>query len=143
DRQGSTAQRRPGVRDLRRKGMTPGNRGRGRDMNRTTVLTLIAIATALAGREAAAGSALDAIRSRGQLVCGVRVDTIGFAHQEDSGRYSGLEVDMCRIVAAAIFANADKVKYIPLPPDKRIPAIQAGDVDMLASGTTYTMTRGV
>jgi general L-amino acid transport system substrate-binding protein len=105
------------------------------------MLGLIAMTATFAAHPAAAGTTLDAVKARGELICGVRGDTNGFARKDEAGKYTGFEVDMCRSVAAAIFGNADKVKYSPLDAAKRLPALQAGTVDMLASGTTYTMTR--
>ncbi|MFZ5784073.1 MAG: amino acid ABC transporter substrate-binding protein [Pseudomonadota bacterium] len=101
----------------------------------------IALAAVGAPADAGAGQVLDAIKARGHLVCGTRGDTQGFARRDDKGRYAGLDVDMCRAVAAAIFGSADKVKFVPLDASQRFPALQAGEVDMLASGTTYTLSR--
>jgi general L-amino acid transport system substrate-binding protein len=103
--------------------------------------TAMGLAAVLAAPGVQAGAALDAIKSRGELICGTRGDTLGFARRDDKGKYSGLEIDMCRSVAAALFGNADKIKVVPLEADKRFPALRDGNVDMLASGTTLTLTR--
>ena len=92
---------------------------------------------------ALAGPTLDAVRSRGELVCGLRGETIGFAHREPNGRYAGFDVDMCRTVAAAIFGDAGKVKFVSLEPDGRFDALKNGQVDMLAAGTAFTLSRDV
>ncbi|MFO1083844.1 MAG: amino acid ABC transporter substrate-binding protein [Reyranellaceae bacterium] len=107
------------------------------------VLAAIGIAATAAPRTATAGAVLDAIKVRGELNCGVRGDTHGFARKDDKGRFFGFEVDICRAVAAAILGNADKVKFFPLEAARRFPALQNGQVDLLVSGTTYTMGRAL
>lgn len=104
-------------------------------------LATIGFAAILATPAAQAGPQLDAVRARGELVCGVRGDTQGFARRDDKGKFSGFEVDMCRAVAAAIFGDAEKVKFVPLEAAQRFPALKEGGVDLLSSGTTYTLTR--
>lgn len=102
----------------------------------------VAAATAFAASSVAhAGPKLDAVKARGELICGTRGETLGFARRDDKGVYSGFDVDMCRAVAAAIFGDASKVKYVPLEADKRFAALNDRSVDMLASGTTLTLTR--
>lgn len=101
----------------------------------------VALAGVIASGDAGAGQILDATKARGHLVCGTRGDTQGFARRDDKGRYAGLDVDMCRAVAAAIFGSSEKVKYVPLDASRRFAALQSGEVDMLASGTTYTLSR--
>lgn len=110
-------------------------------MQKNVLLAAIGLAATLAAPAAHAGPVLDAVKARGELICGTRGDTLGFARRDSAGQYSGIEVDMCRAVAAAIFGNADKVQYAPLEAAKRFPTLQEGGVDMLASGTTYTLTR--
>jgi general L-amino acid transport system substrate-binding protein len=110
-------------------------------MRANVLLAAIGLAATLFATAAEAGAVLDAVRARGELICGTRGDTQGFARRDNAGKYSGIEVDMCRAVAVAIFGNAEKVKYVPLEPAKRFSTLQEGGVDMLASGTTYTLTR--
>ena len=110
-------------------------------MHSKVIVAAAAFLALLAAPAAQAGPQLDAIRQRGELVCGLRGDTQGFARRDDKGKYTGFEVDMCRAVAAAILGNADKVKYVPLEAAARFPALTDGKVDMLASGTTLTLTR--
>lgn len=102
---------------------------------------VLSIIVGVASGVAEAGSVLDAIKARGQFVCGTRGDTQGFARRDDKGQYSGFDIDMCRAVATALLGSADKVKYVPLDAARRFPALQSGEVDMLASGTTFTLTR--
>ena len=102
---------------------------------------LVVVLGALLPASAMAGPIVDAVKARGELVCGVRGDTLGFARRDANGVYSGLDVDMCRAVAAAMFGDAKKVKYVPLEADKRVATLKEGKVDMLATGTTYTLGR--
>jgi general L-amino acid transport system substrate-binding protein len=88
-----------------------------------------------------AGKDLDAIKSRGQLICGVGTGTAGFMLADSQGKWVGLDVDVCRAVAAAIFGDAEKVKYTPLTAQQRFTALQSGEVDMLSNNTTATLTR--
>ncbi|TBR28853.1 MAG: amino acid ABC transporter substrate-binding protein, partial [Reyranella sp.] len=60
-----------------------------------------------------AGKDLDAIKARGQLICGVSTGVAGFASADSQGKWTGIDVDVCRAVAAAIFGDADKVKFVP------------------------------
>lgn len=100
-------------------------------------LTLLGLASA----SAFAGSTVDAIKARGQLVCGVNTAAPGFSSADSQGKWSGLDVDVCRSVAAAILGDSEKVKYVPLSSPQRFTALQSGEIDMLARNTTWTMTR--
>ena len=99
-------------------------------------VTLAGVATA-----AYAGKELDAIKARGQLICGVSTGVAGFASADSQGKWTGIDVDVCRAVAAALFGDADKVKYVPTTAQQRFTALQSGGVDLLARTTTYTLTR--
>jgi general L-amino acid transport system substrate-binding protein len=99
------------------------------------------VAAILASGTAMAGKDLDAIKSRGQLICGVPTGTAGFGMADSQGKWVGLDIDVCRAVAAAIFGDAEKVKYTPLTAQQRFTALQSGEVDMLSNNTTATLTR--
>jgi general L-amino acid transport system substrate-binding protein len=88
-----------------------------------------------------AGKDLDAVKARGQLICGIATGVAGFAQQDDKGKWLGLDIDVCRAVSAAIFGDAEKVKYVPTTAQQRFTALQSGEVDMLSRTTTYTLTR--
>ena len=88
-----------------------------------------------------AGKDLDAIKARGQLLCGVSTGVAGFAAADSQGKWTGIDVDVCRAVAAAIFGDADKVKVVPTTAQQRFTALQSGEVDLLVRTTTYTLTR--
>ena len=90
---------------------------------------------------AMAGKDLDAIKARGSLVCGVGTGMAGFMLQDSQGKWVGLDVDVCRAVAAAIFGDAEKVKYVGLTSQQRFTALQSGEVDVLSNNTTETLTR--
>jgi general L-amino acid transport system substrate-binding protein len=102
----------------------------------------IAAATLLgAAGTAQAGKDLDAIKARGQLICGVNTGVAGFAQADSQGKWVGLDVDVCRAVAAAVFGDSEKVKYVPLSSQQRFTALQSGEVDILSNNTTITLTR--
>jgi general L-amino acid transport system substrate-binding protein len=88
-----------------------------------------------------AGPTLEKIRQRGELVCGIHVGLPGFGSQDVNGQWSGLDIDLCRAVTAAIFDDPKKVKLITTTPSTRFVVVQTGDVDMLARNATYTMSR--
>jgi general L-amino acid transport system substrate-binding protein len=90
---------------------------------------------------AQAGKDLDAIKARGQLICGVNTGVAGFAQADSQGKWVGIDVDVCRAVAAALFGDSEKVKYVPTTAQQRFTALQSGEVDILARNTTVTLTR--
>ncbi|MEM9003009.1 MAG: amino acid ABC transporter substrate-binding protein [Cyanobacteria bacterium P01_F01_bin.86] len=94
--------------------------------------------TAAAG---AGGSRLDVVLERGQLVCGVDGGIPGFSFVDESGTYSGLDVDVCRAVAAALFDDPEAVEYRRLDSTERFEALKGGEVDMLSRNTTWTVSR--
>jgi general L-amino acid transport system substrate-binding protein len=100
----------------------------------------ITAALSLAGT-ANAGATLDGVKSKGYVQCGVSTGLPGFSSADEKGDFTGLDVDMCRAVAAAIFGDASKVKYSPLTAKERFTALQSGEVDMLSRNTTWTYTR--
>jgi general L-amino acid transport system substrate-binding protein len=88
-----------------------------------------------------AGKTLDAIKARGQLVCGVSSGVAGFSQADSSGQWSGMDVDICRAIAASVLGDATKVKYVPLVAQQRFAPLQSGEVDILSRNTTWTLTR--
>jgi general L-amino acid transport system substrate-binding protein len=88
-----------------------------------------------------AGSTVAAVKSRGEVGCGVANDLPGFSAPDDAGKWSGIDVDVCRAVAAAVFGDASKVRFVPLNAQARLAALQTGEIDLLARNTTYTLTR--
>ncbi len=112
-------------------------------IQKTSVVTasLLALALTLASAPAHAGKTLDAIKARGQLVCGVSSGVAGFSQADSAGKWSGLDVDVCRAIAASVLGDANKVKYVPLVSQQRFAALQSGEVDILSRNTTWTLTR--
>jgi general L-amino acid transport system substrate-binding protein len=102
--------------------------------------TLMA-AAALGSAPALAGKTIDAIKARGQLVCGVNTGLAGFSAADSGGNWTGLDVDMCSAVAASLLGDASKVKWVPLNAQQRFTALQSGEIDMLSRNTTWTLTR--
>jgi general L-amino acid transport system substrate-binding protein len=109
-------------------------------------LSLAAAALALAATSAGAqqlapSPTLDAIKARGHLECGVHLGLPGFSFANDKGEWSGIDVDYCRALAAAILGDATKVKFTPTSVQQRWPVLQAGQVDLLSRNTTITFSR--
>ena len=102
---------------------------------------LAAAAIAAGTSAASAGPVLDAIKQRGQLICGVNTGLGGFSLPDSQGKWSGLDVDYCKAVAAAILGDAEKVKWVPTTAQQRFTALQTGEVDILSRNTTWTLTR--
>jgi general L-amino acid transport system substrate-binding protein len=88
-----------------------------------------------------AGAKLDAIKARGEILCGVSTGLAGFSIADSQGKWTGIDVDVCKAVAAALFGDANKVKFVPLSAQQRFTALQSGEVDVLSRNTTYTQQR--
>jgi general L-amino acid transport system substrate-binding protein len=78
---------------------------------------------------------------RGSLNCGVSQGVPGFSNADASGKWTGLDVDFCRALAAAVLGDPNKVKYTPLSAKDRFEVLKAGDIDVLARNTTWTLAR--
>jgi len=113
-------------------------------MKRTTQQVVAALGvilgTALVAGGAAAGPTLDKVKQNG-LVCGVSTGVAGFSIADSQGKYTGLDVDVCKAVAAAVSGDANKVRFVPLTAQQRFTAIQSGEVDLLSRNTTWTLQR--
>jgi general L-amino acid transport system substrate-binding protein len=83
----------------------------------------------------------DIVKARGTLICGVNTGLAGFAAPDSQGVWRGLDVDYCRAVAAAMFGDASKVRYVPTTAQNRFTALQSGEVDVLPRNTTWTLSR--
>ncbi|WP_041796116.1 amino acid ABC transporter substrate-binding protein [Pararhodospirillum photometricum] len=90
---------------------------------------------------AAAGETLDAVKARGELICGVNTGLPGFSLPDDKGHWTGIDADVCRGVAAAVLGDANKVKFVPLTAKERLTALQSGEIDILSRNTTWTHSR--
>jgi general L-amino acid transport system substrate-binding protein len=101
----------------------------------------LALIAAVGVTSAASAQTLKTVKDRGTLTCGVSTGLPGFSNPDDKGVWSGLDVDLCRAVAAAIFNDAGKVKYVPLNAEDRFKALQSGAIDLLSRNSTWTMSR--
>ncbi|MEN0108635.1 MAG: amino acid ABC transporter substrate-binding protein, partial [Pseudomonas sp.] len=107
-----------------------------------STLAILTAATILgASGFAQAGATLDKVKKQGFVQCGVSDGLPGFSVPDAKGNYQGIDVDVCRGVAAAVLGDASKVKYSPLTAKERFTAIQSGEVDMLSRNTTWTSSR--
>ena len=104
---------------------------------------LILAAAMLAAATAAHAGTLDSVRQKGFVSCGVNVGLGGFSMPDSKGVWRGLDVDACRAVAAAVFGDSEKVRYVPTTGTSRFAALQAGEIDILARNTTFTYLRDV
>src|SRR5215208_4651631 len=118
-----------------------GSKEKGALMRNVVMAAAAGFAATVFSTGAMAGKDLDAIKARGSLVCGVGTGTAGFMVQDSQGKWVGLDVDVCRAVAAAIFGDSEKVKYVGLTSQQRFTALQSGEVDVLSNNTTETLTR--
>jgi len=102
--------------------------------------TILALAVILAAQSASAQT-LQTVKDRGILNCGANGTLAGFGLPDAQGNWTGLDVDVCRAIAAAIFNDASKVKFVPLSAKDRLTALQSGEVDVLVRNTTWTLSR--
>jgi general L-amino acid transport system substrate-binding protein len=98
-------------------------------------------AVGLVAASAASAATLDDVKGKGFLQCGVNTSLIGFASPDEQNNWTGLDVDFCRAVAAAVFNDPQKVKFTPLSAKDRFAALASGEVDILSRNTTWTMSR--
>ena len=105
------------------------------------VVTTFAVTAALAIATSASAQTLNTVKQRGSLVCGVSQGLPGFSNPDDRGNWTGLDVDLCRAMAAAIFNDAGKVKFSPLSAKDRFTALQSGEIDVLSRNSTWTSSR--
>ncbi|QGZ37214.1 transporter substrate-binding domain-containing protein [Stappia indica] len=97
--------------------------------------------TLLLGNAALAKGTLDIVKERGRLVCGTSTGIAGFSMADDKGEWTGLDVDVCRALAAAIFDDPQKADFVPLSSKDRLVALQTGEIDVLPRTTTWTLGR--
>src|SRR6202162_6189601 len=104
------------------------------------IASILALTVILAAQGAAAQT-LKAVKDRGLLNCGANGTLAGFGLPDEQGNWTGLDVDVCRAVAAAIFNDATKIKFVPLSAKDRFTALQSGEIDVLSRNTTWTLSR--
>jgi general L-amino acid transport system substrate-binding protein len=105
------------------------------------ILAGAAALIATAGIASAQTKTLDTVKSRGSQSCGVNVGLAGFSQPDDKGNWTGLDVDYCKAIAAAVLGDATKVKYVPTTAKERFTALQSGEIDVLIRNTTWTTAR--
>jgi general L-amino acid transport system substrate-binding protein len=107
------------------------------------LLPAFALFTWAAAQDGTQAQTLAAVKARDNLVCGVSQGIVGFSAQGQNSQWSGLDVDFCRALAAAIFSDDRKVKFVPLSANDRFNALQSGNIDVLSRNSTWTMSREV
>ena len=107
---------------------------------KTAMLILLTMTFFIAGT-ALAGETLNTVKARGHLIAGVNGSVFGFSMPDDKGVWQGLDVDTAKAVAAAVFGDANKVKFVALTAVQRLPALQSKEIDVLCRNTTQTLTR--
>jgi general L-amino acid transport system substrate-binding protein len=112
-----------------------------RDTAMIRVAATLAAAAFIATTVPAAAQTLNTVKQRGALVCGVTQGLPGFSSPDDRGNWTGLDVDYCRAVAAAIFNDTTKIKFSPLSTKDRFTALQSGEIDVLTRNSTWTLSR--
>ena len=105
-----------------------------------SLLVLALLAFVLAGLPTSAQT-LKGVKERGSLNCGVSQGLLGFSSMDDKNTWTGFDVDICRAVAAAIFGDPSKVKFMPLDAAARFAALQSNQIDILSRNSTWTMSR--
>ncbi len=109
---------------------------------RTSLATFAAVLALVCGTTSAhAGKTLDNIRQNGKVQCGVSVGVAGFSAPDAKGNWSGLDVDICKALAAAVLSDPAKVNYVPLNSQQRFTGLQSGQIDVLSRNTSWTLTR--
>jgi general L-amino acid transport system substrate-binding protein len=118
----------------------PGRPSKGFAMKRASLVFTLALAAGLS-TQAATAQTLKTVKDRGLLSCGVSQGLPGFSSPDDKGNWTGIDVDVCRAIAAAIFNDTSKVKFVPLSAKDRFTALQSGEIDVLSRNTTWTLSR--
>jgi len=109
-------------------------------MTKSVLLGTLA-ATALMAGAAHAQATLEAVKARGELICGSNTGLTGFGNPDANGNWVGFDVDLCRAVAAAVLGDPTKVKFVPTTGETRFTALQSGEVDLLVRNSTWTASR--
>ena len=110
-------------------------------MKNTMISAALGVAALGLAATGASAATLDDVKAKGFVQCGVSQGLAGFSNPDAQGNWTGMDVDLCRGVASAIFGDAAKVKFTPLSAKERFTALQSGEVDVLSRNTTWTATR--
>src|SRR5690606_24312308 len=114
---------------------------KGYSSMKSTLLPVVFSATLGLAAASASAATLDDVKAKGFIQCGVSQGLPGFSNPDADGNWSGLDVDFCKAMAAAIFDDPNAVKYTPLSAKERFTALQSGEVDVLPRNTTWTLSR--
>ncbi|HSI00050.1 MAG TPA: amino acid ABC transporter substrate-binding protein [Reyranella sp.] len=107
-------------------------------LKKFAALAALACAVAL---PASAGQTFDAVKAKGFVQCAVNTGLAGFSFADSTGKWTGLDVDLCKAIAAALFGDAEKVKFTPTTAQQRFVALQSGEVDVITRNATQTLLR--
>ncbi|MHC2334507.1 amino acid ABC transporter substrate-binding protein [Bradyrhizobium sp. USDA 4454] len=110
-------------------------------MKCASLAVFLAVAAAALSDQAASAQTLKTVKDRGQLSCGVSQGLPGFSAPDDKGNWTGIDVDVCRAIAAVVLDDPTKVKFVPLSAKDRFTALQSGEIDVLSRNTTWTVSR--
>lgn len=110
-------------------------------MKRTLTALAVFATTAVVAMTGAQADTLEDVKAKGFIQCGVSQGLPGFSNPDEAGNWTGIDVDVCRAVAAAVLGDADAVKFTPLSAKERFTALQSGEVDVLSRNTTWTLVR--
>ena len=110
-------------------------------MKKIVASFLAATALAMVATAAAAATTLESVKQKGVLTCGSNPSLPGFGAPDDKGNWTGLDVELCRAIAAAVLGDSTKVKFVPLSAKDRFTALQSGEIDVLARNGTWTLSR--
>jgi len=113
----------------------------GKLMKLIVLAMVLALVAAACSSDDDATSTLDTVKDRDSLICGVNDVLPGFGVVDDAGDFSGFDIEFCKVVAAAVLGDANKVEYVPLTAEARFTALQSGEIDVLIRNTTWTGTR--
>ena len=108
-------------------------------MNKLTWVTAAIVAAVICFAHSAGAFTLEVVKERGELNCGVSSGSAGFSNPDDKGNWTGLNVDICRAVAAAVLGDSTKVRYVALTEQNRLTTLQAGKVDLLSMNISWTI----
>ena len=108
-----------------------------------SLFVFAAAAILCAGAVGAEAGTLDQVKARGSLICGSNIGLAGFGLPDDQGVWKGLDIDECRAIAAAIFNDPTKVKFLPINAKDRPTILASGEIDVLIRNTTWTLSRQI
>src|SRR5436189_3818665 len=104
-------------------------------------LAALAALACVAALPASAGQTFDAVKAKGYVQCAVNTGLAGFSFQDSQGKWTGLDIDLCKAIAVAMFGDAEKVKFTPTTAQQRFVALQSGEVDVITRNATQTLLR--